>query len=250
MLYKNFYNFIFAFPIYLRLSWIGAAITGAVSLYSAKKRNDAQKDVASDTNAFNAEEAQKNRDWQEKMSNTAHQRQIEDLRKAGLNPILSAQYGGASTPAGSTASGVMPLIEDEWTPAINTGMQAYQAQANVGQTYANINKIEQEVKNLKSTQGLTEEQTRQVSNQILKIGAEIDKIKEESYGVALDVVVKEAITKYYMDNPHALLFKETGIHQTALSKILSEWFKVDFNKIKDAINKSYDGVTNPNNWGF
>lgn len=53
---------------------------------------------------FNSVEAQKARDWQEYMSNTAHQRQVKDLIAAGLNPVLSASLGGASTPSGSTAS--------------------------------------------------------------------------------------------------------------------------------------------------
>ena len=56
---------------------------------------------------FNREEAAKNRDWQEMMSNTAHQREIKDLKAAGLNPVLSAMNGnGAAVTSGATASGV------------------------------------------------------------------------------------------------------------------------------------------------
>ena len=57
---------------------------------------------------FNRIEAKKNRDWQEMMSNTAHQREIKDLMAAGLNPVLSAMNGnGAAVTSGATASGVV-----------------------------------------------------------------------------------------------------------------------------------------------
>lgn len=54
------------------------------------------------TNAMASREAQKNRDFQAQMSDTAHQREIVDLTAAGLNPVMSANHG-ASSPSGSVA---------------------------------------------------------------------------------------------------------------------------------------------------
>ena len=79
----------------------GASILGSlISAGSARAANET-----------NIRLARENREWQEYMSNTAHQREVQDLIAAGLNPILSVAQPGASTPSGAVAS-VVPEFKD------------------------------------------------------------------------------------------------------------------------------------------
>lgn len=88
-------------------AFLDAAMNIPKQMWAEEMQEDAQ--VHADrqqgwSQQFNSAEAVAQREWAEKMSNTAHQRQIEDLRKAGLNPILSARHGGAVAGSGASAS--------------------------------------------------------------------------------------------------------------------------------------------------
>lgn len=92
-----------------------ALLGGAASLIGGRQRNRAQIQMAREQMQF-----------QERMSNTAFQRQTKDLSAAGLNRILGMSGSGASSPAGAMAN-----IQDVITPAINTGLAARRARQEI-----------------------------------------------------------------------------------------------------------------------
>lgn len=98
-------------------------------------------------NDANARQARLNREFQEEMSSTAHQREVADLRAAGLNPILSGTGGmGAHTPAGAQAQ-----MQDPIGPAVHSALAAMQSQRDQERLENETKKVAEEVQALKTT---------------------------------------------------------------------------------------------------
>lgn len=129
------------------IGYMGASLLGGI--FGAAGQNNA--------NAVNLDESERNRKFQEAMSNTAYQRQTNDMRAAGINPMLAIMKGGgASTPTGSTAT------------AGNAGAEMGDAMQGIAQTPT----VAAQIKNTKALTGKTQEDTKNVKTTGQILGAE------------------------------------------------------------------------------
>jgi len=164
---------------------IGSVVEGAFSAYGANRQMDFQRD----------------------MSNTSHQREVQDLIKAGLNPMLSARLGGASSPPG--ASMPTPRFSESANSAAllrsQIKLNESGAAKNQGETLspgvadqvalANAGSATQAAATGRSSASQMDQHTRNLQAELEKIAAEVELLRSEKNVKDKEPALREAETR-------------------------------------------------------
>lgn len=160
---------------------IDDVLSGAVSAVGTWYNNEQANERQEAAQKFNAAEAQKTRDYQERMSNTAYQRGMLDMKTAGLNPILAYQKGPAGSPTGATASTTAAPVSDVIGSGVASARASQRQNAEVQNMIDQNANLRQQTANLKAQEGLTQ--------------AQMDKTRSDQVNVDTDTAIKTEAVK-------------------------------------------------------
>lgn len=188
---------------------IAPFVSAAASLFGGKEQN-----VAS------AAAAQKQMDFQREMSDTSFQRQLADLKAAGVNPMLLSKLGGASTPMGA-----MPIVVNPYAE----GARAFSAAQQSGAAVADA----------ETRQMLSEAQYKQIDAAADKLKAELQNVPLEGDRLKATAMMLLQLEKLYVQQGSTAAASELMLKET-VKKLKSETTLLDF---------SVDAIRNFDNLG-
>lgn len=190
---------------------IGAAASVLGGVVSARGARSA--------NQLSGREAELDRQFQERMSNTAVERRMADMRRAGINPLLAARYD-ASTPPGAMAHGGFANVGLSGVEGMRGAFSAFQSRAETNRIRMQTEHIEQEIKNLQAQHQLTREQTENVKQLTFRAAQEILLFREQTDRESMMNRIREIITEFKREHPSLTVLQEFGIDGGTLADFL------------------------------
>lgn len=141
-----------------------AAVPAIASAFGQERANRQNKQLSREAMAFEQTSARESMAFSERMSGSAWQRGVQDMRLAGINPMLAFSQGPASAPQGASAGGQAARMEDVIGPAVSSAQHGRRLAADMEAIHAGIARTRAEEDSVR--QSIQESQARTRNLQI------------------------------------------------------------------------------------